>query len=58
MKKNFILALLLIVAVGLGGSKVLAASFQSDVGGKAAAAPTATVTPTPTPASVESCHPD
>ena len=58
MKKNFILALLLIVAVSMGGSKVLAASFQSEAGGKAAAAPTATLTPIPHTRSVESCHPD
>jgi len=50
LKKNFILVLFMIVAVSMGGSKALAASFQSEAGGKAAAVPTAMVTPTPTSA--------
>jgi oligopeptide transport system substrate-binding protein len=53
MKKNIILVLFLIVAITMGGSKALAASFQSEEGNNAVAAvaaPTATVLPTPTPA--------
>lgn len=49
MKKNFILALLLIIAVSVGGSKALAANIQSSEDSNAAAAPTATLTPNPAP---------